>query len=60
MIQGDGIAMSSLWVCLGVWVVTNGLVAARLVKRTGPSTTAEPGSLHVLKENVAVRSLIVR
>jgi hypothetical protein len=48
--------MSPLWVCLGVWVVTNGLVAARLVKRTKRSAAAEPASLHVLRENAAVRS----
>jgi hypothetical protein len=35
------IALSSLWVCLGVWVVTNGLVAARLVKRTKHSASLQ-------------------
>jgi hypothetical protein len=42
--------MSSLWVCLGVWVVTNGLVAARLVKRTKQSK-ANSASLYVLQQN---------
>jgi hypothetical protein len=45
---------SLLWVCLGVWVMANGLVAARLVRRAWRSTAAEPGSLRVLGENTTV------
>ena len=40
--------MGPFWVCLGVWVVTNILVAVRLVKRAKQS---EPASLLVLRQN---------
>jgi hypothetical protein len=44
--------MGPLWVCLGVWVVTNILVAARLLKRRKRSG---PASLLVLRQNTVVR-----
>jgi hypothetical protein len=44
--------MGSLWVCLGVWVAINGLVAVRLLKRTKQSG---PASLTVLRQNTVAQ-----
>jgi hypothetical protein len=39
--------MGPLWVCLGVWVMTNGLLAARLLRR---KKQPGPASLLVLRQ----------